>query len=86
MILYKIECGMEGMLKIINIKAQVVIILDRFDSWKVFFSNPVHKFLWLSSLVQYILDFLIKKWTFGVFDCFLELFLISQASSQPEFL
>jgi len=42
---------MEDVLKIINIKAWVVVILDGFDSWEVSFPDPVHKFPWLFSLV-----------------------------------
>jgi len=81
MILCKIEHGIESMPKIIDVKAWVVIILDGFNSWEVSFSNPVHKFPWPSSLVQYILDLLVKEQMFGAFDCFLKLFPISQASS-----
>ena len=46
--------------KIIDIKAWAVIILNGFDSWEVSFPNLVHKFPWPSSLVQYILDLLVK--------------------------
>jgi len=33
------------MLKVIDIEAWVVVILDGFNNWKVSFSDPVHKFL-----------------------------------------
>jgi len=42
---------MEGMPKVIDIEAWAVIILDGFDSWKVSFPEPVHKFPWPFSLI-----------------------------------
>ena len=51
-----------------------------FNSWKLSFFDLVHKFPWFFSLVQDFLYFGIKKSSFGILDCFLEILPILQVS------
>ena len=64
----------------------MVVVLDGFDCWEFFFYDLVHEFPRFSCLIQYFLYFLIEEWTFGTFNCFLELLSVYQTPSWPIFL
>jgi len=49
-------------------KAQLIIVLDGFDSWKLLFVDPIHKFPRTLLFVHNFLNFKVKEHFFSGLD------------------
>jgi len=52
---------MKSLLRFIDFKVRMIVILDSFNSWQLPFVNPVYELPWAMSFVGDFLDFLVKE-------------------------
>ena len=76
----RIERFMESVPQAVKSEAQLTIVVDSLNSGEFSLLNPIHQFPRASTLVCYLLNFVIKVGSLDVFDSCLEFLPVIETS------